>query len=148
MSKELLVSFDEKNTWLFGVIAVAGYATYLVLLFTQLGDRPLAEADYVWPMVGTILGAIVVGILGGIVLGILNPKDARKSDVRDRQVYRFGEQVGNSIVVIGGIAALVLCFFEVPHFWIANLLYLAFVLSGILSVLARLGAYHRGLGEW
>ena len=142
------MSFDEKNTWVFGFIALAGYATYLVLLFTQLGDRPLWEADYVWPMVGSILGAIAAGILGGIVLGILNPKEAGKSDQRDKQIYRFGEQVGNSLVVIGGIGALLLCFFEVPHFWIANLLYLCFVLSGILSAMARLSAYHRGLHEW
>lgn len=142
------MSFDEKNTWVFGFIAVTGYTTYLVLLFAQAGDRPVWEADYVWPMVGTILGAIAAGILGGIVLGILNPKDAGKSDQRDKQVYRFGEQVGNSFVVIGGIGALVLCFFEAPHFWIANLLYLCFVLSGILSVLARLAAYRRGLHEW
>jgi len=142
------MSYDEKNTWVFGFIALAGYTTYIVLLLARTGDRPLWEVDYVWPMVGTILGAIAAGILGGIVLGILNPKEAGKSDQRDKQVYRFGEQVGDSFIVIGGIGALLLCFFEVPHFWIANLLYLCFVLSGILSVLARLSAYRRGLHEW
>lgn len=142
------MSFDEKNTWVFGFIAVIGYTVYLVLLFGGLGDRPLAEAEYVWPMVGTILGAIVAGILGGIVLGIANPKEAGKSDLRDKQITRFGEQVGNSFVVIGGVGALVLCFIEAPHFWIANLLYLCFVLSGILSVIARIVAYRRGLHEW
>jgi len=141
------MSFDEKNTWVFGVIAVTGYTIYLVLLFMAAAGAPLEQAPYVWPMVGTILGAIAAGILGGIVLGITSPRNT-KSDLRDKQITRFGEQMGNSFIVIGGVGALVLCFLEAPHFWIANLLYLCFVLSGILSVVARLVAYRRGLHEW
>ena len=141
------MSFEEKNTWVFGFIAITGYSVYLVLLFSGLGDRPLAEADYVWPMVGSILGAIVAGILLGIILGIASGSGG-KSDQRDKQIGRFGEQVGNSFVVIGGIGALILCFISAPHFWIANLLYLCFVLSGILSTIAKLFAYRRGLHQW
>ena len=146
------MSFEEKNTWVLAILAPVGYAVYLVLLFSQLGGRPLAEAEYVWPMVGTILGAIVVGILAGIVVGIVSGitsgKDGGKADLRDKQIHRFGEQIGNSFVVIGGIGALILCFIEAPHFWIANLLYLCFVLSGILSSIAKLFAYRRGLHQW
>jgi len=146
------MSFEEKNTWVFAFISVVGYPVYLVLLFSQLGGRPLAEADYVWPMLGTILGAIVVGILGGIVVGIVTGitagKDASKADQRDKQIHRFGEQIGNSFIVIGGVGALILCFIAAPHFWIANLLYLCFVLAGILSSVAKLVAYRRGLHQW
>lgn len=146
------MSYQERNTWVFAVIAPLGYTVYLILLFSQLGGRPLAEADYVWPMVGTILGAIVAGILGGILVGIVSgiadPKEVGKSDLRDKQIGRFGEQVGNSFIVIGALGALILCFFAAPHFWIANLLYLCFVLAGILSGLAKLAAYRRGLHEW
>src|SRR5690606_8088769 len=116
------MSFEEKYTWVFGVIAPLGYLTYLVLAVGQGG--PLSDTGYIWPMVGTILGAIVVGILSGIVLGILNPKDAGKSDLRDKQIGRCGEQIGNSFIVIGSVGALVLCFVQAPHSFIANLLYL------------------------
>lgn len=146
------MSYVEKNTWVFAVIAPVGYTVYLVLLFSQLGGRPLAESDYVWPMVGTILGAILVGILGGIVVGIVSGitsgKDLGKSDLRDKQIGRFGELIGNSFIVIGGIGALILSFIEAPYFWIANLLYLCFVLSAILSSVAKLFAYRRGLHQW
>lgn len=146
------MSFEEKNTWVLAVLSPVVYTVYLVLLFSQLDGRPLAEAEYVWPMVGTILGAIVVGILAGIVVGIVSGitsgKDGGKADLRDKQIHRFGEQIGNSFVVIGGIGALILCFIEAPHFWIANLLYLCFVLSGILSTIAKLFAYRRGLHQW
>jgi hypothetical protein len=147
------VSYEEKNTWVFAFIAPLGLVVYLALLFTQLDGRPLAEADYVWPMAGTILGAIVVGILGGIVVGIVTGitsggKDTGKSDQRDKQIGRFGEQIGNSFIVIGGVGALVLCFIEAPHFWIANLLYVCFVLAAILSSVAKLVAYRRGMPAW
>lgn len=137
------MSYEEKNTWAFGVIAVLGYGVYLALSFA-VGDGPLDATTYVWPMVGTIGGAIVVGILTGIVLGIAGPKDARTSDQRDREISWFGERAGNSIVVIGGVVALVMCFVQAPQVWIANVLYLAFVVSGVLGALVKLSAYHRG----
>ena len=146
------MSYEEKNTWVLAVLSPTVYIVYLVLVLSQLGGRPLAEADYVWPMVGTILGAIVAGILVaivvGIVSGITSGKDAGKTDQRDKQIHRFGEQVGNSFIVIGGMGALVLCFISAPHFWIANLLFLCFVLAGILSSIAKLVAYRRGLPQW
>lgn len=137
------MSYEEKYTWLYGVMAPIGYAVYLVLAFT-LGGGPLDESTYVWPMVGTILGSIVVGILAGIVLGILNPKEAGKADQRDKEIGWFGERAGNSFVVIGALAALILCFFQAPHAWIANVIYLCFVISAILASLVKLSAYRRG----
>jgi hypothetical protein len=37
---------------------------------------------------------------------------------------------------------------EVPHFWIANAVYLAFTLSAILGSVARIFAYRRGFQPW
>jgi hypothetical protein len=147
------VSYEEKNTWVFAVLAPVGYLVYLVLLFTRAGGGPLEQTDYVPAMLGTILGAIVVGILGGIVVGIATGiasggKDAGKSDQRDKQINRFGEYIGSAFLVIGALGALVLAWFEAPHFWIANALYLAFVLQAILSSIAKLVAYRRGLHAW
>jgi len=141
------MSYEEKGTWLFGAIAVIGYSVYLALVLPQLGTA-VSDINYQLPMVFTIGGAIVVGILGGIVLGIASPKEAGVADVRDKQINRFGEQIGQSFVVIGGIGALVLSLLEVHWFWISNALYLGFVLSGIISVMAKLGAYRRGFHGW
>lgn len=137
------MSHEEKHTWMFGVLAPIGYVVYLILSFAT-GDGPLGDS-YVWPMAGVILGSIAVGILSGIVLGILNPKEAGKADQRDKEIGWFGERIGNSFVVIGGIAALILCFVQAPHAWIANVLYLGFVLSAIVASMAKLAAYRRGM---
>lgn len=110
---------QEKGTWMFGAIPVVGYGVYLALVLPQLG-RPVAEVAYQWPMAGTILAAIAVGIVGGIVVGMLSPKDAGKADQRDREIDRFGSQVGQSFVV----------------------------LSAVLTVISKLVAYRRGFHPW
>jgi hypothetical protein len=78
------------------------------------------------------------------VVGIAWPKDRGKTDERDRGIHRFGEYIGQSFVVIGGVVALGLSMAEVDHFWIANAIYLGFVLSALLGSAAKLVAYRRG----
>jgi hypothetical protein len=63
-------------------------------------------------------------------------RDADRTDRRDKEIHRFGEYVGQWFVVIGAVGALLLAVAEVDHFWIANELYLAFVLSALLSSVA------------
>ena len=141
------MSYEEKNTWAFGVIAVLGYLVYLALTFV-VGGGPLDGSTYIWPMIGTIGGAIVVGILAGIAIGIgdgiAGDKNPGKVDQRDKEIGWLGERVGNSFIVIGGIVALVLCFVQAPHAWIANVLYLGFVIAAILQSMTKLAAYRRG----
>ncbi|MFD9127610.1 hypothetical protein ACFV0G_23070, partial [Kitasatospora sp. NPDC059571] len=72
----------------------------------------------------------------------------RHKDQRDREIHRFGEYIGQSFLVIGGVAALVMAMAEVDYFWIANAAYLAFVLSALMSSAAKIAAYRRGFGPW
>jgi hypothetical protein len=37
---------------------------------------------------------------------------------------------------------------ELPHFWIANVIYLGFVLSAVLGSTLKIVAYRRGLPGW
>lgn len=141
------MSYEEKNTWAFGIVAVAGYLTYLVLLLTQ-SETPLAATPYVLPMLGTIGGAILAGIIAGIVIGALSGRDREKKDQRDRQIYRRGEYIGHGFVLAGAIAALLLAMLESELFWIANVIYLAFVLAAVASTIVKISAYRRGFTQW
>lgn len=134
------MSYEEKNTWTFGVIAVVGYAAYLVLAYLA-GNGPLDAATYAWPMVWAVAGAIVTGILAGMVIGMAG---ARRVDRRDKEIGWLGERVGGAFTVIGGVAALILCFVEAPQVYIANVLYLCFVLAALLQSATKLVVYRRG----
>lgn len=143
------MSYEEKGTWSFLVVAIAGYAVYLWLVLSQIvGGTPVDEVDYAIPMLWTIGGAVVAGIVARIAIEIASPGESTRADVRDRQIDRAGEQVGNSLVVIAGIGALVLAMLQVHWFWIANAIYLGFVLSAVLGSLAKLAMYRRGLPAW
>lgn len=142
------MSFEEKSAWIMGVVAAGSYGVYLVIVLGLVGRMPVAEVPYVAPLLWTIGASIAVSIALHILLGIFSPKEAGKKDQRDREIYRFGEYIGQSFVVIGGVAALLLAMAEVDHFWIANVIYLTFVLSAILGSVAKIVAYRRGFQPW
>jgi hypothetical protein len=49
------------------------------------------------------------------------------------------------VLAIGAAGALVLTMAGVAHFWIAQALYLAFVLDALVSSIVKIVAYRRGL---
>lgn len=142
------MSYEEKNTWVFLTVAIAAYGVYLVVLLSSTSGRPLAEVEYAPVMLATIGGAIAVGILGSIALSLASKRVPRRADQRDREISRLGEHVGQAFVVLGAVAALVFALLELDWFWIANVIYLFFVLSAVVGSIARLVAYRRGVPAW
>lgn len=144
------MSSEEKSTWIMGVVAIGGYLVYLFVILGAANSSaaPLPEVDYVPAMLWTIGGAIVVSIVLHIIVGIFTPRAEAKKDQRDREIYATSERIGQSFLVVGGVAAMLLAMFELGYFWIANVLYLCFVLSAILSCTARIIGYRRGFQSW
>jgi hypothetical protein len=146
------MSYEEKSAWVMGVLAVVTYTTYVAIILSLAADTPLADVDYVGPLLWTIgasiVASIVIHILLGIITGIMTRKDVDKKDLRDRQIYRFGEYIGHGFVIAGAVGALILAMLELDHFWIANVIYLSFVLSAILGTVVKVVAYRRGFQPW
>jgi hypothetical protein len=112
---------------------------------------PLVDVAYQPVMLWTIAGAIVVTIVATIVghiIGGIAGGDRPTTDQRDREIGRFGSHVGQPLVVVGGTAALLMALAEWDWFWIANVLFVCFALSGLLESVARIVAYRRGLPQW
>ncbi|HET7138754.1 MAG TPA: hypothetical protein VFI36_01215 [Arthrobacter sp.] len=142
------MSFEEKSAWIMGVVAAGSYGAYLAIVLGLAGTMPLAQVPYVAPLLWTVGASIAASIALHAVIGIFSPREAGKKDQRDREIYRFGEYIGQSFVVIGGVAALLMAMAEWDHFWIANVIYLAFVLSAMLGSVAKIVAYRRGFQPW
>lgn len=140
------MSLEQKRAWIALVAAVGGYGAYLVVVLSRAAGAPLVEVAYAWPLVWTVVAAIVVSIIGNIAVAIGSRRNARV-DQRDREIHRFGERVGQSFVVIGAVAAMIMALVDVDQFWIANAIYLGFVLSMVLTSVARLAAYRWGF-QW
>lgn len=139
---------EERNAWQFGILAIVTYSVYVAIILERAGSVPLTEVDFAWPMIWTILGSIVASIVIAILLGILFPRHIEKPDVRDKQIGRFGDHVGQGFVVAGALAAMLMAIVDWDRFWIANVIYLGFVLSAVLSSVAKIVAYRRGFQPW
>ncbi|MGW4030666.1 hypothetical protein ACWEFL_15320 [Streptomyces sp. NPDC004838] len=142
------MAFEEKRAWISGVIAVVGYAIYLAVVSARVDGGPLVEVAYEAALLWTVGSGIVAAIVLEMVVAMTSGRETKRKDQRDREIGRFGEYVGQSFVVIGGLAALVLAMVEASHFWIANAVFLAFVLSAALGAVAKIAAYRRGLPAW
>lgn len=139
------MAFEEKRAWIMFVVSTLAYLIYVALILTRAGGVGLASVPYAATLLWTIGGAIGVSIAANIAIAFASPEDANKADPRDREIGRFGEYIGQSFVIVGGVSALILSLLAVKHFWIANAIYLSFVLSALLGSIAKIVAYRRGL---
>lgn len=139
------MSYEERGQWVYLVATTAAYGAYLILTLGRAGDAtPLPEIDYQPIMLWTIGAAIIGSILGRILIEIVRPSDSRREDVRDRDIGRFGEYVSGIILGIGMVGPFILTLVEADHFWIANAIYLVFVVQAGAGALIKLVAYRRG----
>lgn len=142
------MSFKEKSTWIMAAVTAVAYMAYVTIILGRAENSPLTEVSYIATLLWTIGAVIVVSIVAHIAVAIAAPEDAGKEDQRDREIERFGEYIGHWFVVIGAVVALVMSMAELSHFWIANVIYLAFVLSTLLESAAKIVAYRRGFQRW
>lgn len=142
------MAFAEKRAWIMLVVSAMAYAAYVVAILRRADGVPLADVAYESTLVITVIASIVATIVLTIVAGFFTPKGEEKTDQRDREIYRTTEFIGQSFVVIGGVAALILALLEAPYFWIANAVFLCFVLSALLSSIAKIFAYRKGFDSW
>ena len=130
--RETVMSYEEKGTWVYLVVAIVGSTVYLSLVLPSvLGGTPVEQIDYVPAMLWVIGGAIVASIIGRILVEIFSPSESTRGDIRDKEIDRLGERVGSSFVVIGALGALVLA-----------------IQKPSASSITKLVAYRRGVPRW
>ncbi|HEY3002359.1 MAG TPA: hypothetical protein VGJ44_08405 [Kribbellaceae bacterium] len=139
------MSFGEKRAWIYAAIAVVVPAVYFATVLGQARGSAVAQVAYVRPMLTAVAAAIVLDIVASIATAIASPKGDDKPDERDRQIGRFGDYVGFYVMSVCSVVPLVLAMAKAEYFWIANTLYLAFVLAAIASSAVKIAGYRRGL---
>ncbi|GGM77585.1 hypothetical protein GCM10007977_093880 [Dactylosporangium sucinum] len=130
------------------VVSVLAYAAYVVTVLGRADGGALAGVHYAGPLLWTVGGAIVANIVAEIGLGVVNPRASRARDVRDKEIGRLGDHVGQAFVVIGGVSAMLMALAEWDYFWIANVIYLCFVLSAVLGSITKVLVYRGSLPQW
>ena len=147
--------FEEKVTWVSAVVSVLVSAVYFSVVAGQLGSGPVSEIAYQrWMLIAvgatiamTIVGSIMAGIGTGIsaeITGKGSVDDIGLKDERDEHINRRGERAAFYVASVGALGALALAMLRSDQFWIANALYLTFVVAGLVSSAVKLIDYRRG----
>ncbi len=142
------MSLEEKHWWTYAAIALVVPTVYFALVLPQAAGTPVDEIEFQVPLLiaggaGAVLGVIATIVLR-IVSDIASPKGAALKDQRDRDIHRLGEYVAGIVLAAAMVVPFGLAMLEVDHFWIANAMYLAFVLSALAGSAVKLVAYRRG----
>ena len=139
------MSYEEKGVWVYLVTSAGAYVVYLVIVLGRLQTTPAAEVSYAPALLWTTLGSAVAATVGRTLVETARPSDSHKRDVRDKEIYRFGEYASRWFVIGGATAAFFMAVAKVDYFWIANVIYLGFVLWAVAGSAVKLVAYRRGL---
>ena len=137
------MSFQQKSTWaMFGTMlfVYGGYFLSLRGAYLAAPGQVLAW-DYRDEMLAAVICLVVIAIVAHIVIALFGPDE---TDERDRAIERMGDYVGGYVLGAGSLTAMGMAMFELPHFWIANMILLGLVLGELVGGAVKLVYYHRG----
>jgi hypothetical protein len=135
------MTHQEKRAWIMLVVSAVTYAVYVAVILNRADGHQLSATPYAATLLWTVGSAIVASIVIEIALGVVNPRASRLKDARDREIGRVGDYTGQIFVIIGATAAMLMAMAGWDRFWIANVIYLGFVLSAILGSVTKIIAY-------
>lgn len=141
--------YHERAAWAGLIASVVTLVAYAVLVLGAASGGDPALVDWfplmLWAIGGGIVLSIVVTIVWGIVAGIRDRESATASDLRDRDISRFGGRVEHALLIAAGLGVIVLCALGAAAFWIASTMFLGFAAATFAGSIARVVAYRRGL---
>jgi hypothetical protein len=143
-----VVTHQEKRAWIMLVVSTVAYGVYAGIILSRAGGQPLPQVPYAATLLWTIGASILASIVLEIALGVVNPRASRLKDDRDRQIGRLGDYTGQSFVIIGAAAAMLMAMARWDTFWIANVIYLCFFLSAVLGAATKIIAYRKSFPQW
>ena len=142
------MTHQEKRAWIMLVVSTVAYAVYAAVILGRAGGHPLPRVPYSATLLWTVGAAIGASVVAETGIGVVNRGASRLKDVRDRQIGALGDSVGSSFVMIGAVAAMLMAMAGWDRFWIANVVYLCFVLSAILGSVTKVIAYRKPFQQW
>jgi hypothetical protein len=139
------MSYEEKGVWSSLVTVAGAYAVYVAIILGRRHGGSVTEVPYAWVLLWTTVASVVASTMVRTLIETARPSDGRQADVRDKEIYRFGEYVSRWFIVGGAAAAFFMALVKVDYFWIANVIYLGFVLWAVAGSAVKLAGYRRGL---
>ncbi len=142
-------TLDERSVWAYAIVGPLATLTYFVVVLSQLAQRPPAEIQWQVPMLiaigvimlGTILGTILSAIATAIATG--GRETEFGSDIRDKQINRYGQRATEIVSGLALGAVLVLAMLDLDTFWIGNAAFAMGAVGGLWGAIVKIRAYGR-----
>ena len=149
------MSFEEKVTWVSGVVTLVVASRYAWVVGGLFGQGPVEQITYQRPLLFAVGAMIVLTIVGTIAMAIGTAiraeitgegsvDDIDRTDERDAHIGARGDRVAFYVSSVLMVGVLALAMLEMAHFWIANGVFAAFVVGGLVGSGVKLAAYRRG----
>lgn len=139
------MTFEEKSTWVGAIVAVGGFVAYLSALLARADGSDISEVPFFDLLLIYGIGIpIVVTIVVVIVITAIWHRDSQTADQRDKAIDRHGEYVAGILLAVLMIVPFGLAIADVDNFWIANSMYLAFMISAVIGGIVKIVVYRRG----
>lgn len=148
------MTMTERTVWASLIVFPLVGLVYFTVVFTRAADQPVDEVSWVVPMIWAwgcliafiVLGTIASAIATGVRAEVIGEKaEFEEGDIRDKQIERIGNARAYGISGLGGFAATILAMIAAEPFWIANTLFLAGLIAGVVAAGTRAHAYRTGL---
>jgi hypothetical protein len=139
------MSYREKGSWVYLVVTIGSFAVYAAIIASRAGGRGVTTVAYAAPLLWTVGISVVASTLLRTMVETARPSDSHRADARDRDVNRFGEHIGGTVLAVAMTVPFVLALLRADYFWIANAIYAAFTVWAVVSTATKLLAYRRGL---
>lgn len=125
-------------------IVLLAYGWYFAVIYQEVSSEAIADIEYQGLVLVAVIFQVVLGVAVHIVIALTAPKEADRTDERDREISRHGEYLGGYVLTVGALVALALAMFEAEQFWIANVILAGLVLAQLTSLATRIVIYRRG----
>lgn len=144
------MAFEEKSAWVGLIAGIVTLVVYVAVVLTRSSatGAPLHETPYIDVMLWTIGIGIAVMIIATIIIAATSGKGGTATDLRDKQISARAEYTSRAFLIIGGVAALVLSMLELPHFYIAHVVFFGFALAAVLESITRIALYRGDMPSW
>lgn len=138
------MTYEEKGAWVYGLVAVVVWTGYAVVLLQRAGGGPLVDVHYVPVLLWTVGISVLLTTVVRVLVEMVRPSETHRADVRDREIDRRGEYVGGIVLGVVMVGPFALTLAEADHFWIANAMYLAYVIGAVVASVVKVVVYRRG----
>ncbi|MBF0686729.1 MAG: hypothetical protein IR158_03030 [Cellulomonas sp.] len=138
------MTYEEKGAWVYGLVALVVWGGYVAVVLQRTGGGPVTDVRYVPVLLWSIGVSVLLRMVVRILVEVVRPSETQRPDMRDREIDRRGEYVGGFVLAVAMVLPFCLTLAESDHFWVANAMYLAYVLGAIVASVVKVVVYRRG----